>query len=122
LAELDSSNCWRGIDHLAFGKWLLLIFGFDFRTLADLESYQNYTPSYLEGVLMGAGVGLAQWLVLRTRLNSAYWWVPATAFGWWMAIITDHFYLVPGLLGGFWVGILQWLVLRSLLRPAIWWV
>jgi hypothetical protein len=32
--------------------------------------------------LVGAVVGLAQWLVLRQRVLRAGWWVPASALGW----------------------------------------
>ncbi len=34
--------------------------------------------------LLGASVGLAEWLVLRTRLPAA-WWAPATALGYGLA-------------------------------------
>jgi hypothetical protein len=37
------------------------------------------------GLLAGAGVGGAQWLILRRHLPRAYWWLLATIAGWWLA-------------------------------------
>jgi hypothetical protein len=49
----------------------------------------------LQGVLLGAGIGVAQWIVLRRWVPGAYWWIPMSALGWAVGPI-----LGPLLVGG----------------------
>lgn len=92
----------------------------------------------------GAVVGLAQWLVLRGRVNRAGWWIAATAAGVALAgsvggVIVSVQVLLPEtdqlpyvavataglewmLIGGTLPGLLQWLVLRQWVRRAGWWL
>jgi hypothetical protein len=40
----------------------------------------------LIGGTLGAIVGFAQWLVLRSQLRQSYWWVVLSAAGWGLAL------------------------------------
>jgi hypothetical protein len=87
------------------------------------------------GIMLGVGVGILQWLVLRRRVSGVGWWVLATAAGGY-GIFQASFILIEeslsfGLLlsstgvaalGGAVTGILQWLVLRGKVSRAGWWV
>jgi len=89
----------------------------------------------LFGIVLGIGVGVLQWLVLRRRVSGAVWWVLASAAGG-LGILQAGF---EGLsyslsfgallsftgivaLGGAVTGTLQWLVLRGQFSRAGWWV
>lgn len=49
----------------------------------------------LQGLILGASIGVAQWLVLRQWVPGAYWWIPMSALGWAVGPI-----LGPLLVGG----------------------
>ncbi len=50
------------------------------------EGISNYAlPAAAAFAVWGAGLGVAQWAVLRGRLRSAAWWAPATIVGWGLA-------------------------------------
>lgn len=49
----------------------------------------------LQGVILGASIGVGQWIVLRQWVPRAYWWIPMTALGWGVGPI-----LGPLLVGG----------------------
>ncbi|MFO7742188.1 MAG: hypothetical protein R6X31_07735 [Anaerolineae bacterium] len=38
--------------------------------------------SLVAPVLLGAGIGLTQWLVLRWQLEQAWWWIVLSTLGW----------------------------------------
>ena len=87
------------------------------------------------GIMLGIGVGILQWLVLRRRVSGVGWWVLASAAAGY-GITQASFILIEeslsfGLLlsstgvaalGGAVTGILQWLVLRGKVSRAGWWV
>lgn len=88
---------------------------------------------YLARFALGAVVGLVQWVVLRTRLRRAGWWILATALAWapaW-ARLEDGLRLssaaeyavvvvaVSGVAGGI-AGLGPWLVLRRHRSGAGW--
>ena len=50
----------------------------------DLDVF-GIPSSILNGLQMGAIVGLVQWLVLRRQVARAWWWIPASAMGWTMS-------------------------------------
>jgi uncharacterized integral membrane protein len=60
------------------------------------------------GSVIGASLGLMQWLVLRRQIPQAYLWVLASALG--------------GAVIGAVLGIMQWLVLRRRVSRAYVWV
>jgi hypothetical protein len=92
----------------------------------------------------GAVVGLAQWFVLRGRVNRAGWWIAATAVGVALAgrvggVIVSVQILRPEtdrlpyvavttiglewlLIGGILPGLCQWPVLRRWVGRAGWWI
>jgi hypothetical protein len=91
-------------------------------------------------LFLSAGIGLAQWFVLRRRLRGAGWWVPASIAGWTVGdllarrlnllmrsaagMATDFGggALVQALCTGTLLGVLQWLVLRRSLPRTGWWI
>lgn len=50
------------------------------------EGIRHYGPPTAAAMGMwGAGLGAAQWVVVRGRLRGAGWWAPATLAGWGLA-------------------------------------
>lgn len=43
--------------------------------------------AFAAALLLGALMGLGQWLVLRTRADRASWWIPANAIGWGIGLV-----------------------------------
>jgi hypothetical protein len=100
------------------------------RPLGSLVATTNY------GLMLGAAIGLGQWLVLRRRLAIEWlWWLAATMLGF--ALHGMSLGLSAGLASGDQVtaaglgllcggvilaGIPQWLVLRQHLPRAGWWI
>jgi hypothetical protein len=95
--------------------------------------HQHYDPSLfvvavvVGGVLVGASLGVAQWLLLRQRLSRAAWWILASAVGiavaaagWWLLESTAG--VAVAALSGVSLGVAQWLVLRRQLSRAAWWI
>lgn len=41
-----------------------------------------------EVLLLGAGIGALQWLILRQHFPQAYWWIAVSAIGWSVGLIT----------------------------------
>ena len=91
--------------------------------------------------VLGAGVGVMQWLVLRRELSQAGWWVAATMSGvvvvgvglavaWaYDVVFQDGRFDVVGpqpviasLAAFAAIGVMQWLVLRRQVARAGWWV
>lgn len=88
-------------------------------------------PALGGGLIVGLGVGAAQWLVLRRRLPGAALWIPATGLGLAVGLAagsslvgydTELTHLVlQGALSGLGVGALQALVLHREVRGALVW-
>ena len=82
------------------------------------------------GVIIGAAVGIAQWLVLRRGLAQAVWWIPANiaawGLGWTLIRLVDDaattstlvIYLV-GAAGAAVAGIITAIALISLMRRSL---
>lgn len=66
-------------------------------------------------LLIGAIVGLAQWLVLRSVISRSEWWILTSSLGLLIgSFIAQPFPLViHGLVVGIVLGVAQWLVLRT---------
>jgi hypothetical protein len=85
-----------------------------------------------EGGVMGMGIGLGQWLVLRKHLKQTGWWVLATvlplflqgAFNWSLPSVTPSVQVgVNTMLSlGIFFGLCQWFVLRGRVPYAGWWI
>lgn len=90
---------------------------------------------------MGLGIGIAQRIPLRTKLNRAAWWIFASIVGFTVGAIPVAIAILVAsfdtslsnrtaitfvLLGGGVMGVVgglgQWIVLRSRVRRAGWWV
>ena len=85
-----------------------------------------------DGLIIGTGVGIAQWLILRRQLNGVGWWVLVTIVGFGVGKLEGDSLAqaVGGTLGaglggaaiGTTVGLAQWVVLRRRVAAAGWWV
>ncbi len=78
--------------------------------------------------VIGAVVGILQWIVLRPLVREDGWWVPASAAGWagGAALVTfvlrpENPVLAPAIIGAG-MGLAQWLVLRWQVYRAWWWI
>ena len=81
------------------------------------------TPALLGGALTGAGIGLAQWLFLRRRLDVGPGWIAATSVGLAAGLAVGAAavgyevgrpqLLIMGAISGAFVGIAQGLMLRD---------
>ena len=85
--------------------------------------------------LAGAAMGAGQWLMLRSMILRAGWWVLATAGGWMAGYLLSlilfppdsdtpslFLLLVPWLLFGLATGLCQWLVLRPYFHRSANWI
>ncbi len=62
--------------------------------------------------IIGGGMGLAQWLVLRWQVHRAWWWIVLSALGWTVAMMG----ILGGLLEGALAGAVTGFALELLLR------
>jgi hypothetical protein len=86
----------------------------------------------IQGALFGIIFGFAQWLVLRRHVLRASSWVPASAIGWSIALLTNSILnneavesplrLMGLIMAGATVGLPQWLVLRRQIHRSKLWV
>lgn len=87
-------------------------------------------PALLGGALTGAGIGLAQWVMLRRILNIGPTWILATSAGLAVglaigAMVVDYETTISqlalmGAISGVGVGLAQGLVMRG--KFSLWWV
>ena len=99
-------------------------------TLKAIVEFLAHPPT--DGAVIGISIGIAQWLVLKRRINRAGWWILASIIGFGVGkAVGDAFaQAVSGALGsgldgamiGASLGIAQWLVLRRHVAQAGWWV
>ncbi|MCJ7668464.1 MAG: hypothetical protein MUP04_09355 [Anaerolineae bacterium] len=102
---------------------------------AVMEILPSYALVAWGGVVLGAGVGIFQWLVLRRRVSRAGWWVLARTVGLAGGAVvgTTAVALAGGdpttwgvvggwVVGGAMAGLMQWFVLRRQVSRAGWWV
>ena len=105
------------------------------------------TDFFWELIASGFVVGIAQWMVLRRYIKSAFWWIFVSGLGWILGIFLLTFISGRGILnpivesltssgmwGVFWLNIVnqpiifsvfgfaQWLVLRRHFQYAFWWI
>lgn len=62
--------------------------------------------------IIGGGMGLAQWLVVRWQVHRAWWWIVLSALGWTVAMMG----ILGGLLEGAVAGAVTGFALELLLR------
>lgn len=72
--------------------WTLAFAGIALNFSAIYILPQNpLVSSFLSGILIGALIGLVQWLVLRMHAAHSGWMIPASALGWGIAsMILNH--------------------------------
>lgn len=116
-------------------RWLLTFLGFPIGgalAYAVVRSANTPLSSAVGGLITGAALGLAQWLVLRTQLPLGPGWIAATALGLAVGLPASLLAVGDGLdtgsivaralLVGLAVGAAQWVVLRTI-SPWAWvWV
>lgn len=77
---------------------------------------------------IGLAVGSSQWVLLRSRLENAYWWILASLIGWALGHLIVINLLAASLRGwaglpiGTVLGMAQWVILRTQVPRAGWWV
>jgi hypothetical protein len=85
-----------------------------------------------DGLVIGAGIGIAQGLVLRKQLAPMGWWVLVSVLGFGLGKFLGEALAqgMPAVVGsgltgaviGASVGVAQWLVLRGKVTGAAWWL
>lgn len=84
-------------------------------------------------LIVGALIGLAQWLVLRQMLPRSEWWILASILGWlgsWLIVetglpsIADPIIrsVVVGATFGLGLGLAQWVLLQRRVQYALLWL
>jgi hypothetical protein len=97
------------------------------------EAFKAFVSTYfVDGLIIGSAVGIAQWLVLRGRFAPIGWWVVLSIVGFGVGKgVADAStaglsgvagYGLAGAMIGLSVGIFQWLVLQRRVSGAAWWV
>ncbi len=69
-------------------------------------------PDILAGVLLGAAVGVTQWLVLRRWVHQAGWWIIISALSWGVGLAGLAGVSLTGAVAGAGTGITLELLLR----------
>src|SRR4051794_36781958 len=99
---------------------------------AACEALQSFlTTVFVDGLVIGSAIGIAEWLVLRRWMSPVGWWVAASIVGFGAGkALSDAMlpgtstlvgYVLSGAVIGAVVGLAQALVLRRSLRSALWW-
>jgi hypothetical protein len=72
----------------------------------------------LAGMVFGASMGAAQWLILRHQVHWSGWWIVASIVGWTTGLTLLPGILLTGIMGGLISGIALEILLRfPLARP-----
>lgn len=116
-------------------KWVLTVFAFPIggaAAIAVARSIRGPVNAAIGGVIAGAFIGAAQWLVLRQSIGVSAAWIAATGGGMalGLAVAVALFgtgtvgapLLIRGLIVGAVVGFMQWLILRHHASMAWVWV
>ena len=136
----NSTAGWKLWLSWILGAFLTLVIGLALLIFGVGEVINNAPPAVLGlviGAIFGTGLGIAQWLVLRKRVDGIGLWAPIT-IGVWAVFWSLNFAglfgegegvsgkLVEGIIHGGLLGTLtsagQWFVLRSKVQKASWWI
>jgi hypothetical protein len=81
------------------------------------------------GAVVGALLGIAQWLVIRRLIARSVWWIVVTTIGWILGLVIGTIFHIialgaigTGVVVGGIVGVLQFTVLRRYCFNSGWWV
>jgi inosine-uridine nucleoside N-ribohydrolase len=110
--------------------WSLIWLGIAFRynPLGDIDIPSSAGYFLIAGTGVGILIGVTQWLVLRTQVPNASWWIPINGLGFGIAsvILADitslSEYLIVVTIPCISTGILLWLLLQRRLSQAGWWI
>ncbi len=72
---------------------------------------------FIEGLIVGAALGIAQWIVLREELYWAGWWIPINVIAWSTGLGLIPGFTLTGITAGLVTGFALELLLRNP-RPA----
>ena len=97
------------------------------------EAVETFVATaFVDGLIIGTAIGIAQWLVLRRQVNPVGWWPVLSIVGFGLGKAAGEALtqglsapIGHGLVGaviGLSVGVTQWLVLRRHVEGAAWWV
>jgi hypothetical protein len=100
---------------------------------AACEALQSFlTTVFVDGLVIGSAIGVAQWLVLRRQISPVGFWPVASIVGFGAGkALSDSLlpgtatlagYALSGAVIGAVVGLMQGLVLGRSLRSALWWI
>jgi hypothetical protein len=136
----NKTTGWRLWFSWFLGSFLALIVGLALLIFGVGEAINNASPAVFGiviGAIFGTGLGIAQWLVLRKRVEGLGLWAPITVGAWvifWSLNFAGLFgegqgvtgKLIEGLGHGAILGALtgagQWFVLRLKVEKASWWI
>ena len=82
----------------------------------------------LSMVVIGVGIGVLQYLVLRYKIQHAWRWIVATVLGWTVGALLTYMFVVEGfdflagLLIGLSLGFAQWMILKQEVQWSAWWI
>jgi hypothetical protein len=88
----------------------------------------RYLFPSLATVTIGLALGILQWFLLKSRIDDAWWWIVASAFGWALGsvllilLVPESFDIFAGLIIGLTLGTFQWIVLSRFVRWSGWWI
>lgn len=68
---------------------------------------------FVEGLVVGTTLGIAQWIVLREELHWAGWWIPINIVAWSTALGLTPGFLLTGITAGLVTGFAIELLLRN---------
>lgn len=117
----------------ALGLAVAMTIGIAMATSMGINSAVLAISGAAGGTVLGAVVGIGQWLVLRQHFEKAGWWILVTALGMVMVMIgvaiTTRVIAHPGIaliavgaISGSVVAAGQWLILRQHFKRAGWWI
>jgi len=82
----------------------------------------------LSEFVVGVAVGLAQWVVLRKRIERSGWWILVSGVGWAagrglasLLFPAQNTILIGAMIGAI-LGLAQWVVLRHRVVQSWWWI
>jgi len=82
----------------------------------------------LSEFVVGVAVGLAQWVVLRRRIERSGWWILVSGVGWAagrglasLLFPAQNTILIGAMIGAI-LGLAQWFALRDRVVQAWWWI
>jgi hypothetical protein len=120
------------------GAALILLLSLVFGKTFEVPSFINASEVRAFGFFLALVMTLTtcQWLLLRSHLPHAGWWIPVTVLGWLAAVIivpiTGYWLLRKDIiqtaplflfiLAGATIGLSQWLFLRHIIPRAGWWI